>query len=278
MFKWLFGKSKGDTPEFGDHQAIYDNAIRRMMEQTKSAVRLTFTPGSPVPDAPVSSIGGRPSLRSAEDWPRDAKGNAMTFLAQLNYADLPKLEGYPTSGLLSFFVMDDDLFGSDLPSIGGDGFRVIWETDPSGLVRIDQPDMAESYSPFGLELEKNGAPLRGSLADGPPMPVSAVAQQIISAWPKGYPTALEDAFAERLADAKPGTLYYGAHPDFTQQDFRVGERAAYSEVLLQIGIVTPDRHGWQIMFGDAGEAQFMITPEDLKARRFDRVAWNWDCC
>lgn len=278
MFKWLFGRSKGDTPEFGDYQPVYDDAMRRMLERKKPAVRLTFTPGAPVPEGPVSSIGGRPSLRAAGAWPKDAKGNAMTFLAQLNYADLPELEGYPTSGLLSFFVMDDDLFGCEFPSLAHKGFDLIWEEDPSGLTRIDQPEMTDSYSPFGLELERHGAPLRGILGEGLPTPMSSVAQAIISAWPKDYPTALEDAFAERLSEAKPGTLYYGAYPDFTQQDFRFGEHAAFTEVLLQIGIVTPDKHGWQIMFGDAGEAQFMVTPEDLKARRFDRVVWNWDCC
>ena len=32
------------------------------------------------------------------------------------------------------------------------------------------------------------------------------------------------------------------------------------------------------MFGDAGEAQFMISPDDLAARAFEKAVWNWDCC
>ncbi len=35
--------------------------------------------------------------------------------------------------------------------------------------------------------------------------------------------------------------------------------------------------GWEIMWGDAGVANFFIEEEDLKNKRFDRVMYNWDC-
>ena len=278
MFKWLFGRSYEKDDARAAHEALLQGALDRMTAASKPAVRLTFTPGAPVPDDPVSSIGGRPSLRSAGDWLMDESGNPMSFLAQLNYADLPPLDGYPTRGLLSFFVKDDDLFGCEFPSKAAKGYRLIWEPEPDGLVRQEQPEMVEGYSPFGLELEKKGAPLRGVLTEGLPTPGSVLAEAIGRNWPKDFPIDLEDAFSERLMEAKPGSLYYGAHPDFTQSDFRHRENALYSEVLLQIGLVTPEEYGWQVMFGDAGEAQFMISPDDLAARAFEKAVWNWDCC
>ncbi|MFP3813530.1 DUF1963 domain-containing protein, partial [Bacillus sp. SIMBA_005] len=33
------------------------------------------------------------------------------FIAQLNFAKLPKLEGYPQQGLLQFFVLADEDYG-----------------------------------------------------------------------------------------------------------------------------------------------------------------------
>jgi uncharacterized protein YwqG len=33
-----------------------------------------------------------------------------------------------------------------------------------------------------------------------------------------------------------------------------------------------------IMFGDAGVANFFIKEEDLRNRNFRDVLYNWDCC
>ena len=65
----------------------------------------------------------------------------------------------------------------------------------------------------------------------------------------------------------------GGHPSFTQQDPRHhNDLSDYTRVLLQVG------YDDDVMFGDSGECTFFITEADLKARRFDRVLYNWDCC
>ncbi|WP_155392911.1 DUF1963 domain-containing protein, partial [Clostridium sporogenes] len=33
-----------------------------------------------------------------------------------------------------------------------------------------------------------------------------------------------------------------------------------------------------LMFGDAGVANFFINEEDLKKLDFTKVLYNWDCC
>ena len=45
-----------------------------------------------------------------------------------------------------------------------------------------------------------------------------------------------------------------------------------SKAITQVG------YDDDVMFGDSGECTFFITEADLKARRFDRVLYNWDCC
>ena len=50
-----------------------------------------------------SRVGGLAFVTDDYPEPRDSDGGCMIFLAQLNLAKLPPLEGYPTEGLLQFF-------------------------------------------------------------------------------------------------------------------------------------------------------------------------------
>ncbi len=87
-----------------------------------------------------------------------------------------------------------------------------------------------------------------------------------------------DSFYEALTAAKPAIIYYGGHPDFTQEDFRrEDDDLKLTEVLLQLGFILDREDGVEICWGDAGEACFLIAKDDLAAKRFDRVAYNWDC-
>ena len=46
-----------------------------------------------------SRLGGRPFWPSDEPYPASAK-SIMVFLAQINFADMPELEDFPTQGLV----------------------------------------------------------------------------------------------------------------------------------------------------------------------------------
>ncbi|MGV2794629.1 DUF1963 domain-containing protein, partial [Clostridium perfringens] len=62
-----------------------------------------------------SKLGGCPYLKNIKDYPMDEAGEPMLFLAQINLADLEKLDELPERGLLQFYVANDDMFGLDSP-------------------------------------------------------------------------------------------------------------------------------------------------------------------
>lgn len=266
----LGGRAHLDDPET---PAADLNAIRAdLTAMTLPAVALAFDPEDPVGEDPHSSIGGAPSLASPDDWPMH-DGKPMLFLAQINYADMPPIDGYPTSGLLAIFVPDDDLNGCDFPSRDQAGFVTLYTADPSGLTRIPPPAETE-FDPYGTSLRATGARLRGSLTAGLPSPTIPAVEEMIK--------DLSDRQADEICDwlaTSPGTaVYYGGHPDFVQYDIRP-KGAPETRVLLQQGytyVPGADRD-WQICWGDAGEATFLISPGDLAALQFGRSIYNWDC-
>ena len=71
---------------------------------------------------------------------------------------------------------------------------------------------------------------------------------------------------------KPLVHQAGGYPVFVQWDFRKPDYlAAYDTVLLRL---TSDDF---LMWGDVGEANFLIRREDLAKRDFSKVIFWWDC-
>jgi len=63
----------------------------------------------------------------------------------------------------------------------------------------------------------------------------------------------------------------GGYPYFTQYDPRYEDYRRHTALLLQID------SDEDIMWGDAGVANFFITPEALERCDFSKVLYNWDC-
>ncbi|MGH8882735.1 MAG: DUF1963 domain-containing protein, partial [Stackebrandtia sp.] len=93
--------------------------------------------------SPTSSfVGGHPYLPEGVEWPRVPLGavsgfgqpaqkswrsnRAYRFVMQINFAEVPPLPGYPTNGLLQWFVENDELHGLDNNGVDGTGFTVRW--------------------------------------------------------------------------------------------------------------------------------------------------------
>jgi hypothetical protein len=71
----------------------------------KSAIRLRATRGET--GERESKFGGKPFIPKGFDYPT-IKGKPMVMIAQLNFAELPHLEGYPEEGLLQIYLEYDD--------------------------------------------------------------------------------------------------------------------------------------------------------------------------
>lgn len=92
----------------------------------------------------------------------------LTFLAQINFEDLPKLEGFPTKGILQFWHLNDGNFGIDEIYVRCDktkelvlkrlhtrqnNFKVIYY--PTIEEHYSEEEFLEMYKPARNEVEDN---------------------------------------------------------------------------------------------------------------------------
>lgn len=227
-----------------------------------------------------SRIGGAPlAIGNDAVWPRNAHSFPKALVAQINFADLPQIEGFPKRGVLqifSSFEMIDDTGACD---------RVIrWDPDPQTDELIEIPseiqknthqtrDFSETARCVGLPLafaadtapgnpynwpfEKNDPTMENKL------PENEEVAAILGEW--------EDR-SERIV-AGYGDHWVGGHPTFVQYDVR-GEFPAcrhLDRVLFHLGCDD------QINLGDAGLLNVMISHEALAHRDFQKAYLTWDC-
>lgn len=247
------------------------------LKQWLEAEKLPYAalaPEAEPPASPVASrLGGPAFLPESVDWPSGADGKAHIFLAQINFAEMPRLPDYPESGLLSVFVADDDVWGANFDDGERGDFVVMYFPDVTAPGRlVSRPGGAAATSPFMIaDVESRGRALR--FGDTGATPPSGSDWRIEARWPAWWTRKGDERFVKMLEpdDASRGSFaYVGGQPRFTQSDPR-GEGNPFDRVLLQVG--SDDN----VMWGDVGEAVFMIRRQDLLSRNFSRVLFSWDC-
>ncbi len=294
LLELLFGKS-AKLQDTLDKDIDLQEALDKDIESAKALAREMAVPAVeciPQPDRistriDESRFGGWPAWPKGSGLPVGANKNPMIFLAQINFADAPPLAGYPDTGLLQFFVSDDDLFGCEFPSKNQEGFRTVFHTSSDGLELSDPYKGAQlEFSPFQDEdLHANGLVIEFEERIAQPSGEDYRIAKLTDFWWKkyerrGHSIAAKvverlhsvDTFFEDLAGQNSAGMYFGGHPRFTQQDIRSNDKLTeYTCVIMQFGMP------YKMMWGDAGEACFLITEADLRARRFENVIFNWDC-
>ena len=237
--------------------------FREKLERTyKTCNEIKFVPSDTKPWE--SKIGGCPYLEKEEDYPRDENGNPMFFMAQINLEEMPKLPDFPEKGILQFYVVDDEVYGLE------DDCKVIYieeySKDESKLLKENPFESANEYPPF----EKSGKA------------VFTQKQDMASQQCKGFDEVLALADDEEEEETlwnfiDTAVCKMGGYPYFVQNAPEFYENGTADILLLQID--TDDGEGTcGIMFGDAGNCQFMISREDLLKRDFSNVYYDWACC
>lgn len=226
----------------------------------------------PPADTHGSRIGGPAAFSPGAEWPISKNGKPMIFLVQINFAEIPDLPDYPESGLLQIFVEDGDSFGLDYEDYLHNGKKIIWHEDPEkASLIINPPDVPKAHSPFQSEnVYKNGRAITFELNKmRPNWNVWTVYEKLEEF--NGMPN--EDRILDIIFDQYTRSEHYvGGYPNFTQYDIRSAEQYSdYDRTLFQMG---SDGH---VMWGDVGEAMFMIKRKDLFAHKFDNILYSWDC-
>jgi uncharacterized protein YwqG len=267
-----YGKKPKSSKEV---DAKIDELISRLKAETfLPAVVLTAAPGNP--GVFGSKLGGTPCLPKGFAYPKGKSGRPLRLLAQLNFEELPPLPDFPTSGILQFYIADDDLYGADFdnPNVQS-GFRIAYHDRVSKSVQ-EPPVIAntdDSYFPFDGEFALSGALVTQ------PMPANdfrfeakflSLYKSLVSS--KAGIDDIDIDTWERVAQSVQESGHrIGGYPFFTQEDpRRIGD--LQTVLLLQVDSIG------SVCWGDAGVANFFISPEKLKARDFSDVSYNWDCC
>lgn len=232
-----------------------------------------------------SKIGGIPYMPVDFKYPLDEreeyKGKPLAFLAQINFEQLPSLEGFPKYGILQFFVGTDYMYGLDLQNLTKQsGFRVIYHPEIKDVDKLltslpvtieNEPDF-----PFGQELKMGFTPETSMMG----WQDFRYETDLLQAYQKQFPTieTYEDIPVEirdkmeQLCNAEGSRI--GGYPLFTQSDPRSSEEYAdYTILLFQLDSDSELGVNW----GDDGVCNFFITPHQLKECDFTKVLYHWDC-
>lgn len=229
----------------------------------------------------ASRLGGFPDLPSLEDWPL-AKDHAnvehkMRFLAQLNCAELAKLQDYlPRNGLISFFIDQ----WNDHPSF----VRAVYFPSLIGMAPMRLPadeilsdgERADAFS--GVQLEPRVlisipdlSVDEGLWGPGPPEDLKRI-------WENNQGEAYEKLKADLDNEQLSGSGRFGPHtinayvftqgdsPEMQASEEKLGTADDWVN-LISIGF---DRNvGFQ--FDDCGTLTICIHKSDLATQNFSRV-------
>lgn len=230
-------------------------------------------------------------------YPSDIEGNPLILLAQINFAQAPKLDSYPDKGILQFFISEE-------------GRDHLWGMELRGP-EVPDPEYFESLEPlreqkyfkviFHGEVVEEAARLRNEFPDFTDaiLPVNdeakidfAIGSEYVSAYDYRFrryfgmdaysffaqfgskERAIANQYIRYSEDWSPGKI--GGYAYFVQQDPR--QVAADSEdwvLLFQLDSSTL-ADGVEVMWGDVGVGNFHIKRSDLEDLNFGGVVYYWD--
>ena len=273
--EWRRGKWEIDNP---GKKAVGDAEADAIVEWYSSLARpaLILRPeGSEDLAGAPARIGGPAWISDHEAWPADESGRRLEFVAQLDFSRLPRLAGFPESGILRFFLGRDELFGANWDVPEQSGCRILWHPGQADGGRLEPPLSLDpdDMSPFESEsLRATGVPLAATaVSDLPDYDSIEVDSRLAGQSDRLGMSEVEDEIFEISQERESGHRI-GGYPMFTQPDFR---RPGYYDdyQVLLLGLTSDEA----LMWGDVGEAMFLMRQEDLDARDFSRVIFYWDC-
>ncbi len=262
-----------------------------------------------------SHLGGIPYLPHDQAYPIGQDGQMLWLCAQINFAQMPPMEHFPTEGILQFFL-------SDWHYDGGFG---LYSEDP---ISIKQTQWRVQYHPTIDEsvteetcLEKmptsweDGADLWRTPEEPLKMEFLPITQESVNDTDNRFATLFAEALSDYLPDADPEEYMpyelYGNTPDeeellrHIQEQIsiggcKIGGYPCYQQDDPRAYIEADDASlgDWDILLfqldddtftfpaGDVGDMDFnlnggtlnfLIRSEDLKNRDFSKVLAQWSC-
>ena len=223
-----------------------------------------------------SKIGGIPYMPKDKSYPRTKEGELMPLFVQINLEEII-LENYPLKGILQLFVDKEfdyppqyevryyekieDEYVTDLPTINLSQFVV------SESIKIKLTPYTTFMTLGDFRFEEIFLKSFNEIFD----------TKVEDCFKIDEVTGIENSFDIVYEELQSEKGLIGGYADFTQTDPRKYDEKLkdYTECLIKIdSCIDMDK----IMIGDAGIAWLLITTEDLKAKRFEKAVFDWDCC
>lgn len=247
-----------------------------------------------------SKFGGFPFVPLGGAIPTNAEGNQLALLAQINCAQLPENNMYPSDGWLQVWCLEDEMYGFCSDTIQPETNQKVLYI-PAGTQGEPLERVVAMYQPYGDEecplwfVDDQGAiwGMRLSFTHGQQgitYSDGRFRDLFLDRWNKRYPEQavenfydLPDEIFENVVDIHDGpdcAHQLGGYPYFTQYDPRYErdstELTKYTEVLFQIDSQFDTK--WDLCWGDAGVRNLFISRENLEALDFSDLLYNFDCC
>ena len=281
--------------------------VMRIMEEIRNRTTVPAYSLVVVPDKEPglfdSKFGGLPYWDMDKEYPKDADGNPLMLLAQLNFDRMEVEDALPDKGILQFYIRPDEMFGVDLdhPDVQ-DTFRVIYhetvdyDVSREAVENLHVPDSSQEEftdcSPTQRELaiECVGDTSFMGLCDYRfEQMFKDVAKELLDvdfgegSIYEAIDDEVMDEIEEELEEEEAGSGHRMlGYPHFTQIDPREynEEYRIYDTLLFQMDTDRASDEGrdYFVIWGDCGVGNFLINQKDLEKRDFSKVLYNWDCC
>ena len=225
-----------------------------------------------------SKIGGIPYWPKDKEYPYFDK-NIAKLICQINFSELSKkfdlnvINPYlPKTGLLQFFIKNDDFYGLSFESDISSQCHVQYHENlllPHSLTfNEEQENLIDDDMPYNEQLELNFL-LNNEILGPSDLCNLDKFSSIIPDFDN-----LDDDLMDWVYDnvSNEGSKI-GGYAHFTQQDNWIKEK--YSNNMFLLLQLDTDEN---IMWGDSGVANWRISEEDLKQMNFTNILYNWDCC
>ncbi len=239
-----------------------------------------------------SKFGGLPYWDLKKSYPVTDKGEKLVLLAQINLDELEFNEKLPTSGMLQFFILMDDVYGLDFDEPDKQNtFRVVYHeviersVTREQILELNLPTSDDFDGEFPV-LKECAVSVKKQMAymTEEDYRFNKLFGQIMSEqfhmrkkYILPYEVIGDEDFSEMEEELGNGGHWMLGYPFFTQEDPRSeGTYEKYDTLLFQMDSDYEDED--YVMWGDSGVANFFINYEDLKKKDFSKILYNWDCC
>lgn len=258
----------------------------------RPGARLEVAAGS---DDGVGRLGGLPSLPVDVEWPVWDGHGPLSLVASIDCGRLPATVldiDLPSAGTLLFFYFDGQLDDGDALVLAEDreswaGARVLYVAADEEVTERGAPAGLKPYPvvPLTARVEMTATEpwhpsVRAAFAPGAPLG-NRYDHPVCS---QGFLEALWE-FDEEVGHQIGGHAHSVQNPveieiaeavldgAVSWEDPRLSEEAGNWVLLAQFD----SEDAADMMWGDAGALYWLIRPEDLAERRFERAMFTWQC-